>query len=115
MPVGGSVSASALNKEAGARSRWSLVIASVVMAVVIVRLRRHRRVDRHARARRTADPVGVRTIKPDNLTSVWRTGPVQKTVLAVTFVLTMVIPLQYAVLAGVGLSVLLHVSASPTR
>ena len=36
MPVGGSVSASALNKEAGARSRWSLVFASAVMAVVIV-------------------------------------------------------------------------------
>ena len=36
MPVGGSVSASSLNKEAGARSRWSLVFAALVMAVVIV-------------------------------------------------------------------------------
>jgi SulP family sulfate permease len=109
MPVGGSVSASALNKEAGAHSRWSLVIASVVMATVIVAF--------GGIVGSVAMPalagllilIGVRTIKPDNLTSVWRTGPVQKTVLAVTFVLTMVIPLQYAVLAGVGLSVLLHV------
>jgi SulP family sulfate permease len=109
MPVGGSVSASALNKEAGARSRWSLVIASVVMAVVIVAF--------GGIVGSVAMPalagllilIGVRTIKPDNLTSVWRTGPVQKAVLAVTFLLTMVIPLQYAVLAGVGLSVLLHV------
>ena len=36
MPVGGSMSASSLNKAAGARSRMSLVIASVVMAVVII-------------------------------------------------------------------------------
>ena len=36
MPVGGSVSASSLNKEAGARSRWSLVFAAAVMAVVVV-------------------------------------------------------------------------------
>ncbi len=36
MPVGGSVSASALNKEAGARSRASLLFASAVMVVVIV-------------------------------------------------------------------------------
>ena len=36
MPVGGSISASALNKAAGARSRQALVIAGVVMAVVIV-------------------------------------------------------------------------------
>ena len=53
--------------------------------------------------------VGFRTIKPDDLRSVWKTGTVQKTVLATTFVLTMVIPLQYAVLAGVGLSAVLHV------
>lgn len=33
----------------------------------------------------------------------------QKAVLVTTFVLTMLIPLQYAVLAGVGLSVILHV------
>ena len=36
MPVGGSVSASSLNKEAGARSRQSLLFAAVVMAIVIV-------------------------------------------------------------------------------
>ena len=53
--------------------------------------------------------IGYRTIKPANLRSVWRTGAVQKTVLVVTFVLTMMIPLQYAVLVGVGLSVILHV------
>jgi MFS superfamily sulfate permease-like transporter len=31
------------------------------------------------------------------------------TVLAVTFVLTMIVPLRYAVLVGVGLSIVLHV------
>lgn len=109
MPVGGSVSASALNKEAGARSRWSLVFASLVMGVVIVAFGEV--------VGRVAMPalagllilIGYRTIRPADLQSVWRTGPVQATVLAVTFVLTMVIPLQYAVLAGVGLSILLYV------
>ncbi|MFZ4519258.1 MAG: SulP family inorganic anion transporter [Microthrixaceae bacterium] len=109
MPVGGSVSASALNKEAGARSRWSLVFAAAVMAVVIVAFGEV--------VGQVAMPalagllmlIGYRTVKPADLASVWRTGPVQRAVLVVTFVLTMVIPLQYAVLAGVGLSVLLHV------
>ena len=36
MPVGGSMSASSLNKTAGAQSRVALMIASVVMAVVVV-------------------------------------------------------------------------------
>ena len=36
MPVGGSMSASSLNKAAGAGSRTALMIAGVVMAVVIL-------------------------------------------------------------------------------
>jgi SulP family sulfate permease len=53
--------------------------------------------------------IGYRTIKPADLQSVWKTGAIQKAVLVTTFTLTMVIPLQYAVLVGVGLSVILHV------
>jgi len=53
--------------------------------------------------------IGFRTVKPDQLSSVWRTGSVQKVVMATTFVLTMIVPLQYAVLTGVGLSLVLHV------
>lgn len=109
MPVGGSVSASALNKEAGARSRWSLVIAGAVMAIVIVAFGG---VVGHVAMPALAGLlilIGYRTVKPADLRSVWRTGQVQKVVLLVTFILTMIIPLQYAVLVGVGLSVLLHV------
>ena len=110
MPVGGSVSASALNKAAGARSRQ----------VAADRRGRDGRGDRRVRrapSGSVAMPalagllmlIGYRTIKPADLQSVWRTGTVQKVVLVVTFALTMVIPLQYAVLVGVGLSVVLHV------
>ncbi len=108
MPVGGSLSASSLNKTAGAKTRQSLIIAGLVMAVAILLL--------GGVVGRIAMPalaallmlVGYRTIKPDNIVAVWRTGAVQATVLVVTFGLTILIPLQYAVLAGVGLSVLLH-------
>ena len=109
MPVGGSMSASALNKAAGARSRMSLVLASVVMAVVIVAFA--------GLVGHIAMPalagllmlIGFRTIKPADIRSAWRTGAIQKAVLLVTFTLTMVIPLQHAVLVGVGLSGILHV------
>jgi SulP family sulfate permease len=109
MPVGGSVSASAINKAAGARSRQSLLIAGLVMAVVIVAF--------GGVVGYVAMPalagllmlIGFRTIKPADLKSVWRTGNVQKVVLVMTFILTMLIPLQYAVMAGVGVSVILYV------
>ena len=115
MPVGGSVSASALNKTAGARSRQAAVIAGIVMAVVIVAF--------GSAVGNLAMPalagllilIGARTITPADLQSVWRTGVVQKVVLVVTFGLTMLIPLQYAVLVGVGISVILHVISQSNR
>jgi len=109
MPVGGSLSASSLNKAAGARSRLALFIASLVMAVVIVAFGG---IVGHIAMSALAGLlmlIGFRTIKPADLVSVWRTGALQKTVLLTTFVLTMLIALQYAVLVGVGLSVILHV------
>lgn len=115
MPVGGSVSASAINKAAGARSRQSLVIASIVMAIVILVF--------GGLIGYVAMPalagllmlIGYRTIKPADIAAVWRTGAVQKVVLVITFVLTMIIPLQYAVLVGVGVSIILHVIRQSNR
>ena len=109
MPVGGSVSATAINKEAGAQTRASLLTASAVMAVVIVAF--------GDAVGNIAMPalagllilIGIRTIKPTDLATVWKAGTVQKVVLTVTFSLTMLVPLQYAVLIGVGLSIVLHV------
>jgi sulfate permease, SulP family len=109
MPVGGSVSASSLNKEAGARSRQSLLIAAVVMAVVIVAFGEAVGNVAMSALAGLLMLIGIRTIKPHELRSVWKTGVVQKVVMAVTFGLTMLVPLQYAVLIGVGLSVVLHV------
>jgi len=109
MPVGGSVSASALNKEAGARSRASLLIASVVMAVVIVVFGNAVGAIAMPSLAGLLMLIGYRTIKPADLASVWKIGSLQKVVLTVTFALTLVIPLQYAVLVGVALSVVLHV------
>ncbi len=109
MPVGGSMSASSLVRAAGARSRQALVLAAVVMAVVILVF--------GSVVSQIALPalagllmvVGYRTVNPQDIVSVARTGSVQAVVLVVTFVMTLVIPLQYAVVAGVGLSVVLHV------
>ena len=109
MPVGGSMSASSLNKAAGARSRMSLMIASVVMAVVIIAFAGLVGYIAMPALAGLLMLVGYRTIKPADLQSVWETGAVQKAVLLTSFVLTMIIPLQYAVLVAVGLSVILHV------
>jgi SulP family sulfate permease len=109
MPVGGSASASAINAAAGARSRRAPMIAALVMAVVVLLF--------GSAVGYLAMPalagllilVGVRTIKPGDIESAWKAGLVQRVVMTVTFVLTMLVPLQYAVLVGVGVSVVLYV------
>ena len=109
MPVGGSASASAINAAAGARTRRAPMIAAAVMMAVVLLF--------GSAVGYLAMPalagllilVGFRTIKPADIQAVWKAGVVQRAVLVVTFVLTMVVPLQYAVLVGVGVSVVLHV------
>jgi SulP family sulfate permease len=115
MPVGGSMSATSLVKEAGARSRKANVIAGVVMALAILFL--------NPIVKEIAMPalaglliiVGYRTIKPDDIAAVLKTGQTQAVVMVVTFALTMLIPLQNAVLVGVGISVILWVIQQSNR
>ncbi len=115
MPVGGSMSATALVRAAGARSALANLSAAVVMAAAILLA--------GPLFERVAMPslagllilVGVRTFRLHQILLVWRTGPVQATVLAVTFALTLVVPLQYAALSGVGLAVILYVIRQSNR
>ena len=115
MPVAGSMSATNLVRAAGARTATANLFAGVVIAASMLLL---------------ADVVGYvampalggllvligwRSLKVDQLVLTWRTGAVPATTMAITFVLTLIIPLQYAVLVGVALAVLLHVARQSNR
>ena len=53
--------------------------------------------------------VGVQTLKPREIETTWKTGPVQAMAMVATFVGSLLVPLQYAVMIGVALSVMLFV------
>ena len=59
--------------------------------------------------------VGVSMIKVPRIQTVWRTGLVPLTVMIVTFVATLFLPLQFAVATGVILTVLLYVFRSAEK
>ena len=109
MPVGGSMSATSIVTSAGSKSRVAQIIAAVVMAIIIVVF--------GPLVDETAMPalagllmvVGFRTVKPHEILAVWKTGQVQAVTMAVTLTLTVLIPLQFAVLVGVGISAVLFV------
>lgn len=115
MPVGGSMSATAIVRAAGARSALGNLVAALVMIIGILTLGGLIGLVAMPALAGLLILVGVRTFKPHQLALVWRTGPIQASVVAVTFVLTIIVPLQYAVLVGVGLAVVLHVARQSNR
>lgn len=115
MPVGGSMSATALLTAAGARSRLANATAAIVIALAILLLSTLVALVSMPALAGLLMLVGYRTFKVDHVQMVWQTGPTQATVLATTFVLTLIIPLQYAVLVGVGVSVILYVVGQSNR
>lgn len=93
----------------------ALLIASVVMAIVIVIFGDAVGYIAMPALAGLLMIVGFRTIKPADIKAVWRTGTTQAMVMTVTFVLTMIIPLQYAVLVGVGISMILYIINQSNR
>ncbi|GAA1059911.1 SulP family inorganic anion transporter [Agromyces bracchium] len=115
MPVGGSMSASSLVVAAGARSRMALFIAGGVMALVVLLASDLVAYVAMPSLAGLLIVIGVATIKPSRVLSVVKTGLLQTAIMVVTFVLTLLIPLQYAVLVGVGLGVILFVAQQSNR
>ncbi|HET8928691.1 MAG TPA: STAS domain-containing protein, partial [Microbacterium sp.] len=98
-----------------AKTRLSVFIAGAVMAVVILVA-----ADLVAFVAMPALAgllivVGIGAIKPSRVYSVVKSGPLPTAIMAVTFGLTLIIPLQFAVLVGVGLGVILYVAQQSNR
>lgn len=107
--VGGSVQATALNVRAGSRSRWSAVVAGVVVVVVVlVAAPFIERVPLAVTAGILIVAAGG-AVRPRAVRAVWRADRLSAAVMAATFALVLVVPLQYAVLAGAAVSVLKYV------
>jgi sulfate permease, SulP family len=108
MPVGGSSSASALAVAAGARTRLAPIVAALVIALSVLLLGGTVELIAMPALAALLIVVGAGTVRPGRVVAQARIGPVQLVVVTVTLVLTLLVPLQYAVLVGVGLSLILH-------
>jgi SulP family sulfate permease len=115
MPVGGSMSGSSLIVQAGAKTRLSLFVAGAVMAVVIFLAADVVAFVAMPALAGLLIVVGWRAIKPSRIYSVIKSGLLPTTIMGVTFGLTLIIPLQFAVLVGVGLGVILYVAEQSNR
>lgn len=109
MQVGGSVSQTALTVSAGARSRWTHLVAGVTIALIILLIGRHVALLAVPCLAALLILTGFQIIRIEDLRAVWETNLSARIAMASTFIGILVLPIQVAVLVGVVLSVLLYV------
>ncbi|MFO1158571.1 MAG: SulP family inorganic anion transporter [Reyranellaceae bacterium] len=109
IPAGGSISGTVLIMGAGARSRWTNISVGVfVSAIVLLAAPLVERVPMPALAALLI-VAGFQGLRLQQAVMAWNTGRIPTVVMAVTFCATLLLPLHFAVLFGVALSVILHV------
>ena len=114
LPVGGSLSTTALTVISGARTRWAAIFAGLWMALLVIVF--------PGLVSYVAMPAlgalliiaSLSTIKPSEALSIWNTGWPSRLAGVTTFLSTLLLPIQAAVGIGVVLSALLYVNESST-
>lgn len=109
IPIGGSVSSTALNVSSGAQSRMANVVAGLLVVVVILLLSGLVGLVAMPAMAALLIVAGYQSIKWAALSDVWNTGLSSRLVMLATLILTLIIPLQWAVMAGVILSIVAYV------
>ncbi len=109
IPAGGSSSGSALMMSAGARSRWANIFGGISVAIVVLLFANLVELVAMPALAGLVIVAGIQMINVSAIQTVWQTNRISRTIMLVTFGSTLMMPLQYAVLVGVAISILLMV------
>lgn len=109
-PVGGSVSTTAINMAAGARSRWSTIFGGIWMLVILVALARVVEMVPLPTLAAVLIFAALMTLKPTVIKVVWKTSTTGKIAMTVTFLATLTLPIAAAVAVGVICSLVLQLN-----
>jgi SulP family sulfate permease len=115
MPCGGSLSGTAMVVNAGARSRWANFLVGLLIAGTVLLFADLVELIAMPALAGLLIVIGFRTLDFPSIRTVWQTGAIPGIVMLLTLFATLVMPLQYAVLMGVGLSILLFVFHQANR
>jgi len=109
MPVGGSVSSTSLVVQLGATSRFVNFIVGPIIALVVLLLSGAVEMIPLATLGALLIIVGVRATNLPAVRTVWQTSVPSRAIMGVTFIAMLIVPVQYAVLMGVALSIVQYV------
>jgi sulfate permease, SulP family len=108
MPIGGSVSGTALNVSAGAKSRWANIFSGLLVVLAVLVFSQAVSLVAMPAMAALLIVAGAQSIKRDRIADVWATGWPPRIVMVVTLALTLIVQLQWAVFLGVLLSILAY-------
>lgn len=115
IPAGGSMSGTSLNISSGAKTRWANVFAGLfVILIVLIFSPLVEKIPMSALAGLVL-LAGFQSLQIPAAVTVYQTGRVAGLMMALTFTLTLIIPLQYAVLVGVAFSIILSVVSASNQ
>jgi SulP family sulfate permease len=112
IPVGGSVSGTALVQNCGGQSRWANIFTGLFGLVVVLLFAPLIELLPLAALAGLLVTVGASMVKVHRMRTVWHTGPVPMAIMLITFVATLFTSIQVAVALGVVLHILLYVFRS---
>lgn len=112
MSVGGTMSETAVSLKAGARSRWAGIFSGGFIIVAVLLLADGVGYLAMPAIAALLVVAGIEAIKPARIGDVWYSGWEARVILLVTFIATLLLPVQEAVFLGVALSMLYFLYAS---
>jgi SulP family sulfate permease len=115
LPAGGSVSGTILMVGAGARSRWANILAGVAVAAIVILAAPLVELVPMPSLAALLIVAGLQGLRIQPAITIWNTGRVSAAIMGLTFLATLFVPLQYAVLLGVAFSIVLHVARQSNR
>lgn len=115
IPVGGSVSASSLFRSAGGRSRWSFFLSGIFIAVVVFFF--DILIEKIPLSVFAAMLIvtGYEALNKEEISTIWNTSVRSRLIMMFSFITTLALPVQMAVLLSIVLTFFLHVIRSSNK
>jgi SulP family sulfate permease len=115
LPVGGSLGGTGVVMGAGARSRWANIFTGIFFAILILLFGNLVELAAMPAVAAILIYVGYEIIDPVEIMQVWDTSWAARLVMIFTFLVTLVLSIQAAVLLAVVLSFLFHLVSSASN
>lgn len=115
MPAGGSFSRTATSVSAGAQTRWANIFLGLILALTLLTVGSLTRFFPLSALAGLLIVIGFQALKPERIARVRHTHISERAAMIATFTLCLVIPLQYAIVAGVVLTLLLYLYSSASK